>query len=52
MYRMCKTSIALGHASSEVASAATHVVKGGAGSGLAEAIDYVAYHYLGVQNKP
>ena len=48
MYRACRVSIALGHASSEVASEATHVVKGGAGSGLAEALDFVAYHYLGV----
>ena len=51
MYRACGVSVALGHSTSQVASEATHVVKGGAGAGLAEALDLVAYHYLGAGNQ-
>ena len=50
MYRVCGISIALGHTSVGVASEATHVVRGGAGTGLSEAIDYVASHFLGAKS--
>ncbi|MEO9321088.1 MAG: phosphoglycolate phosphatase [Nitrososphaera sp.] len=47
MFRECGVSIALGHSEKPVKDAATHVVSGGAGHGLVEAIDYVALKYLG-----
>ena len=48
MYRACRISIALGHASPEVAAEATHIAGKSAGVGLADAIDYIASRYLGV----
>ena len=48
MYNACGCSIALGHAEDRVKAKATHVVSGGEGIGLVEAIDLVALDYLGV----
>jgi phosphoglycolate phosphatase len=49
MYDICGCSIALGHAEENVKKKADHVVGGHEGSGLAEAIDFVAFNYLGVK---
>lgn len=49
MYDICGCSIALGHAEEGVKKKADHVVAGKEGVGLAEAIDYVAFNYLGVK---
>lgn len=49
MYDICGCSIALGHAEENVKKKADHVVAGREGAGLAEAIDYVAFNYLGVK---
>lgn len=49
MYDICGHSIALGHAEEHVRKRANHVVTGREGVGLAEAIDYVAFNYLGVK---
>jgi hydroxymethylpyrimidine pyrophosphatase-like HAD family hydrolase len=49
MYNICGSSIALGHASDEVKSKATHTVNGKEGTGLVEAIDFVAFNYLGIK---
>lgn len=49
MYGASLYSIALGHAEDGVKARATHVVKGDYGTGLAEAIDFVARNYLGVR---
>jgi hypothetical protein len=49
MYGICGCSIALGHADENVKKKADHVVAGKEGAGLAEAIDYVAFNYLGVK---
>lgn len=49
MYDICGYSIALGHAEESVKKKAGHVVSGREGSGLAEAVDYVAFNYLGVK---
>jgi phosphoglycolate phosphatase len=49
MYDICGFSIALDHAEERVKSKADHVVSGREGSGLAEAIDFVAFNYLGVK---
>lgn len=49
MYAICGCSIALGHAADSVKKKADHVVSGREGAGLAEAIDYVAFNYLGVK---
>jgi phosphoglycolate phosphatase (TIGR01487 family) len=50
MYSACGCSIALGHAEDRVKAKATHVVSGGEGIGLVEAIDLVALDYLGVKS--
>ncbi|HEU0047655.1 MAG TPA: phosphoglycolate phosphatase [Nitrososphaera sp.] len=47
MYDICGCSIALGHADEIVKKKADHVVAGREGAGLAEAVDYVAFNYLG-----
>jgi len=47
MYDICGCSIALDHAEENVKSKADHVVGGREGTGLIEAIDYVAFNYLG-----
>jgi hypothetical protein len=49
MYDICGCSIALGHAEENVKKKADHVVAGSEGAGLAEAVDYVAFNYLGVK---
>jgi len=51
MYDMCGCSIALGHAEESVKKKADHVVSGREGAGLAEAVDHVAFNYLGVKAK-
>jgi phosphoglycolate phosphatase (TIGR01487 family) len=48
MYGACRYGIALGHADDSVKQKATHVVAGREGTGLVDAIDYVALNYLGV----
>jgi phosphoglycolate phosphatase (TIGR01487 family) len=48
MYGACGYGIALGHADDAVKQKATHVVAGREGTGLVDAIDYVALNYLGV----
>jgi hypothetical protein len=47
MYDICGCSIALGHAEEGVKNKAQHVVAGREGAGLVEAVDYVAFNYLG-----
>jgi phosphoglycolate phosphatase len=49
MYDICGCSIALGHAEENVKKKADYVVAGREGAGLAEAVDYVAFNYLGVK---
>jgi len=49
MFDICGCSIALGHAEENVKKKAEHVVSGREGTGLADAIDFVAFNYLGVK---
>jgi phosphoglycolate phosphatase (TIGR01487 family) len=49
MYDICGYSIALDHADDNVKAQADHVVAGREGAGLVEAIDFVAFNYLGVK---
>jgi phosphoglycolate phosphatase (TIGR01487 family) len=49
MYDICGCSIALAHAEDNVKEKAKHVVAGREGTGLIDAIDYVAQNYLGVK---
>jgi hydroxymethylpyrimidine pyrophosphatase-like HAD family hydrolase len=49
MYEICGHSIALGHAEESVKAKADHVVAGREGAGLVEAVDFVAFNYLGVR---
>ena len=49
MYDICGLSIALDHAEERVKAKADHVVSGREGAGLVEAIDFVAFNYLGVK---
>ncbi len=49
MFAACGYSIALGHSEDEVKAKATHTVNGREGVGLVEAIDLVAFNYLGVK---
>jgi phosphoglycolate phosphatase (TIGR01487 family) len=49
MYDICGYSIALGHAEEGVKAKADHAVGGREGTGLIEAIDFVAFNYLGVK---
>ena len=49
MYDICGCSIALEHAEESVKTKADHVVAGREGAGLLEAIDFVAFNYLGVK---
>ena len=49
MYGICGCSIALDHADATVKARADHVVAGREGAGLVEAIDFVAFNYLGVK---
>ncbi|HEX2615825.1 MAG TPA: HAD hydrolase family protein [Nitrososphaera sp.] len=49
MFAACGYSIALGHSEESVKAKATHIVNGREGAGLVEAIDLVAFNYLGVK---
>jgi len=49
MFAACGRSIALAHAEDSVKAKATHTVNGREGAGLVEAIDLVAFNYLGVK---
>ncbi len=49
MFEICGHSVALGHADEQVKAKASHVVSGMEGVGLIEAIDHVAFNYLGVR---
>lgn len=49
MFELCGHGIALGHADEPVKAKASHVVSGREGSGLVDAIDYIALNYLGVK---
>ena len=49
LYDICGYSIALDHAEESVKAKADHVVAGREGVGLVEAIDFVAFNYLGVK---
>ena len=49
LYEICGYSIALEHAEESVKAKADHVVVGREGTGLVEAIDFVAFNYLGVK---
>jgi phosphoglycolate phosphatase (TIGR01487 family) len=49
MYEICGYSIALDHADDNVKAQADHVVAGREGAGLVEAIDFVAFNYLGAK---
>ena len=49
MYDICGCSIALAHADDSVKAQADHVVAGREGAGLIDAIDFVAFNYLGVK---
>lgn len=49
MYDVCGFNIALGQADDNVKKMADHVVAGREGTGLSEAIDHVAFNYLGVK---
>jgi len=50
LFDICGYSIALGNSSDEVKASAKHCVNGTNGNGLVEALDYVAYNFLGVRN--
>jgi phosphoglycolate phosphatase (TIGR01487 family) len=50
MYDLCGYSIALGHAEDNVKAKAEHVVAGREGDGLSEAIDFVAFNFLGLHD--
>ena len=49
MYAVCGYSIALGHAEENVKAKAKYTISGREGTGLIEAIDFVAFNYLGVR---
>lgn len=49
MFAACGYSISLAHAEDGVKAAATHTTNGREGAGLAEAVDLVAFNYLGVK---
>lgn len=49
MFGICRYSVALGHADENVKRRATHVVTGREGTGLIDAIDYIALNYLGAR---
>jgi len=50
LFDTCGYSIALGNSSDEVKASAKHCVNGANGNGLVEALDYVAYNFLGARN--
>ncbi|HEX7032974.1 MAG TPA: phosphoglycolate phosphatase [Nitrososphaera sp.] len=49
MFDICGYSVALGHAEESVKKSASYVVAGRAGEGLAQAIDHLAFNFLGVE---
>ena len=51
MFDVCGYSIALGHAPDYVKSRAKITVRGAEGTGLVDAIDYVAFNFLGLRSK-
>lgn len=51
MFDICGYSIALSNAEDEVTSRAKHVVREREGYGLIDAIDFVAFNYLGMKTK-
>jgi phosphoglycolate phosphatase (TIGR01487 family) len=51
MFDLCGYSIALGHAGDYVKARAKHVVSGAEGTGLIDAIDYVAFNFLGLRSE-
>lgn len=50
LFDICGYSIALGNSSDAVKASADHSANGTNGSGLVEALDYVAYNFLGARN--
>ncbi|HYY50758.1 MAG TPA: HAD hydrolase family protein, partial [Nitrososphaeraceae archaeon] len=50
MFEMCGYSIALYHAADYVKAKARHVVSGAEGVGLVDAVDYVAFNFLGLRS--
>jgi phosphoglycolate phosphatase len=48
LFEMCGHSIALYHAANYVKAKASHVVSGAEGIGLVDAVDYVAFNFLGL----
>jgi len=50
LFDACGYSIALGNSSNEVKASAEHTVNGQNGNGLVEALDHVAYNFLGARN--
>ena len=50
LFDVCGYSIALGNAEDHVKASAKHSVKSNNGNGLVEALDYLAYNFLGVKN--
>jgi hypothetical protein len=50
LFDICGYSIAMGNSSIDVKARAKHSVSGANGSGLVEALDYVARNFLGVKN--
>jgi phosphoglycolate phosphatase len=51
MFDICGYSIALGHASDYVKARAKNIVRGAEGTGLIDAIDYIAFNSLGPRSK-
>jgi len=50
LFRICGYSVALGNADEDVKASAKHSVKYNDGDGLVEALDHVAYNFLGVKD--
>jgi hypothetical protein len=50
MYDICGSSVALGHAKDNVKAKAAHTVNGKEGAGLVQAVDFIAFNYLGVKS--
>jgi phosphoglycolate phosphatase (TIGR01487 family) len=51
MFDICGYSVALSNTDDEITSKAKHVVRGREGYGLVDAIDFVAFNYLGMRTK-
>ena len=50
LFNVCGYSIALGNAEDDVKASAKYSVKSNDGNGLVEALDYLAYNFLGVRD--